>query len=430
MVPRKKIFFSLITTLLLTGFLSISFISYFVSKDSIVKQIKETELPLTSDNIYTEIQRDLLRPIFISSLMAQDTFVRDWVINGEKNPNEITRYLKEIQKQYGTTTSFFVSEKTRKYYHTNGILKIVKQADEQDKWYFHVKNMPQDYEINVDINTADKNSLTIFVNYRVYDYNEKYIGVIGIGLDFDLVQKLIEKYSDRYGRIVYFVNKDGIVTLHGLSYKKQKSLHENIGSSSLATKIITSPSNSVIYKKNGDKYYLNSRLIPQFNWYLIVEQKKNKNEEEIKNTLLINLGISIVISIFIILSVNMIVVSYQRKLERMATTDKLTGAYTRQVFEAIFTQIYKQHQRRKNKLSAIMLDVDHFKVPDRGSVNPTPSGGPGHGVCSGHAELQTWRSHYLGLQISFGLGCEVSISGVEWGRGVKIPRAAAIDSAE
>ena len=40
------------------------------------------ELPLTSDTVYSEIERDLVRPIYISSTMANDTFLRDWVLGG------------------------------------------------------------------------------------------------------------------------------------------------------------------------------------------------------------------------------------------------------------------------------------------------------------------------------------------------------------
>ena len=47
--------------------------------------IVNTELPLTSDNIYSEIQKDLIRPTQIASMMSRDTFLRDWVIAGAEN---------------------------------------------------------------------------------------------------------------------------------------------------------------------------------------------------------------------------------------------------------------------------------------------------------------------------------------------------------
>ena len=44
-----------------------------------------------SDTLYSEIQQDLLKPIFVSSLMAHDTFLRDWVLDGEKDPQQMVR---------------------------------------------------------------------------------------------------------------------------------------------------------------------------------------------------------------------------------------------------------------------------------------------------------------------------------------------------
>ena len=92
--------------LLSTGFAATSLVSYFVSRNSIRHEIVLNELPLTTDNIYSEIQKDLIRPIFISSAMAHDTFLRDWVLAGEQDAEKITRYLKEVQSKNGAVTAF------------------------------------------------------------------------------------------------------------------------------------------------------------------------------------------------------------------------------------------------------------------------------------------------------------------------------------
>ena len=113
-MPGKKIYFAVVLCILLVvGFLTTSFVSFYVARQSLEQQISESPLPLTSDNIYSEIQRDLLQPIFISSLMAQDTFVRDWTLGGENDPEQIIRYLSEIQMRYDTVTAYFISDKTR-----------------------------------------------------------------------------------------------------------------------------------------------------------------------------------------------------------------------------------------------------------------------------------------------------------------------------
>lgn len=162
---------TVIVSILACGFLVTSLAGYFTARSSLRSEITGSSLPLTSDNIYSEIQRDLLRPVFISSLMASDTFLRDWVISGERNPDEMVRYLREIRDSYGTVSSFFVSDRTGRYYNQDGILKTVRRDEPRDLWYWRVRDMENDYEINLDIDLANNDALTIFINYRVYDFN-------------------------------------------------------------------------------------------------------------------------------------------------------------------------------------------------------------------------------------------------------------------
>lgn len=361
MKNRKLRFAIALATLVLSGFIATSFISYFVAHDSITRQIEETTLPLTSDNIYSEIQQDLLRPIFISSLMAQDTFLRDWVIAGEPDETAIIRYLAEIQSRYNAISSFFVSEKTRNYYHPKGILKQVDENDPQDSWYFRVQKLLQDYEINVDTDTADGKSLTIFINYRVYDYAGHYLGATGVGLAVTAVKNMIEKYQQRYGRQIYFIDREGNVKLHSNDYSGPANIREIQPLQKLATRILTSPSYSLSYQLNDHTIYLNTRLVDEFNWLLVVEQIDDPAEKKILSTLKGNLIVSVVISLVVLYLMSVTINKYQCRLEKMASTDKLTGISSRQVFDMLFEQARSCSKRSRTELSAVMLDIDHFK---------------------------------------------------------------------
>ena len=173
-IPEKKRLILLIGVLLVIGFTTTSLINYFTAAGAFRTEMTEDILPLTSDNIYSEIQKDLVRPAFISSMMASDTFLRDWVLSGEEDSEQITKYLSEIKEKYGLVSSFFVSESTQTYYYAGGILKTVSQQDNRDQWYFRVRHMQRPYEINVDPDMADRDKLTIFINYRVLDYKGNY----------------------------------------------------------------------------------------------------------------------------------------------------------------------------------------------------------------------------------------------------------------
>jgi hypothetical protein len=131
----------LLSALLVTGFFATTLSSYYVSKRAILDAIVARELPLTSSNIYSEIQKDLVQPVLISSTMAHDTFLREWVLAGEQDGEAMARYLREIKGRYGAFSSFFVSERSARYYTGEGVLKRVSPKEARDAWYYRVRGM-------------------------------------------------------------------------------------------------------------------------------------------------------------------------------------------------------------------------------------------------------------------------------------------------
>lgn len=363
MLPQKKLYFAIaLTCVLLLGFVATSAISYFVARESLNTRIAEETLPLTSDNIYSEIEQDLLRSVLIASLMAHDTFLRDWAMAGERQPVEILRYLQQIQKKYDTTTAFFVSERTRYYYHPDGVLARVEPDDPQDAWYFRVRDMNAPYEINVDTDTADRQRLTIFVNYRVIGDDGEFLGATGIGLSVRSVARLIGEYQQRYGREIFFVDDKGDVTLRGEGFAGATSIREREGIQRVATQLLTSPSVATSYTDpGGHTVHVNSRLIPELEWYLVVQQSKSAAEDRILGTLMINGGVAVLFTLLVSVIGWFTVRGYQSRLEEMATVDALTGSASRQVFDTIFNHVTKTARRHHSSVALLVIDIDQFK---------------------------------------------------------------------
>lgn len=329
---RKTRFILIISLLLILGFLSTSLISYYVANNSLNKYIRTNTLPLTSDNIYSEIQRDVLPTTVISSLMAQDTFVRDWILAGEKDQELIIRYLKNIQDRYKTATAFFISDETLNYYHSSGLLKQLKRDDPQDSWYFKISSLKEDFEINVDTDTANLNRTSFFVNHKVTDYQGKYIGTIGVGLSTDSVVDMIEFYQRRYDRQVYFIEPDGKIALSGNHYQVSENIDQIQGLSEISKQVLTKKSGSYTYPRDGQKVFLETRFVPELSWYLFVEQV-GKPEPHIQKTLWLNLLLSSLITGIVLLLAYFTISKYQQHLVDMATKDKLTGIDNRHSFD-------------------------------------------------------------------------------------------------
>ncbi len=364
-ISDKRRLILLIILLLSSGFIATSLASYYVSRASIRSSIVDNELPLTSDNVYSEIQKDLIRPIFISSMMASDTFLRDWVLSGENGVDRLTKYLAEVKGRYETFTSFFVSEKSRQYYHAGGVLKTISENEPRDRWYFRLREMQAPYEINVDVDLAHNDALTIFINYRVFDYNGHFIGASGVGLSATAVRDLINDYQARYRRRIYFVDKAGKVVLAASG--ADLGTNDIRGVEGLdSARILRDGAGTYQYRRNGRIHLLNVRYIQELNWYLFVEKNEDEALGEIRQALYLNLGICAVITLIVLLLVSLTLNRYQNRLETMARTDKLTGLANRQAFEIIFDEALRDAQRQLSPLSMIMLDIDKFKSVNDG----------------------------------------------------------------
>jgi hypothetical protein len=350
----KRQLLLILSILLIAGFLTVSLVSYYVAKNSLSKQLTSNELPLTSDNIYSEIQRDLLQPVFITSLMANDTFLRNWVLQGEKNPREIAQYLDEIKRKYKTFTSFFVSNRTGNYYYPKGIMKKVSPDEPRDAWFYRVRKMKPDFEINIDPDMANNDTMTIFVNHKVFDFKGCFIGATGVGLNINRVLNLIKEYHLKYHRNIAFVDKLGKVILSSSSHTAcGDNINKLEGLSKVATEIFDNERHSFEYCANGRDIYLNTRYIPELNWYLLVSQTEDSILENVFNTLIANLVLCGIVILFAILITWVTINSYQKKLEIMVISDEALQEKSLQQQNEIEQKQEKLAQQEENLKKAL-----------------------------------------------------------------------------
>ena len=361
LIARRRLLV-LVGALLVLGFLATSLASYYVSRASVRGTIIESGLPLTSDNVYSEIQKDLLRPIFIASMMAHDTFLRDWVLDGEDDMSRIARYLGEIRDKYQTVASFFVSEATRNYYYPDGLLKQVDPTSWRDVWYFRVREMTAPYEINVDPDLANGDAMTIFINYRVLNYDGAYIGVTGVGLTVSALRERMESYRRRFDRNVYFVDTAGRVMLAADAASARETIDKEPGLGTIARAILGGQGGSFEYERDGQTILLNTRFIPELGWHLFVEQNEATALAGLRQTLVVNLLICLIITVIVVSLTSYTIRLFQTRIEIMAASDKLTGLLNRHGFEVLFEQALKETRRTREPLSIILFDIDRFKA--------------------------------------------------------------------
>ena len=356
-----------LSILLAMGFFATTLSSYYVSKQAILNAIVAQELPLTSSNVYSEIQKDLVRPVLISSTMAHDTFLRDWVLGGERDVDAMTRYLREIKARYGAFSSFFVSERSARYYTGEGILKQVSPQASRDAWYYRVRAMPEPYEINVDPDLANRDALTIFVNYRVFDFDGRFLGATGVGLTVDAVRRLISSYQQRFQRTIYFVDADGKTVLFGnQSGRRETDLRAIPGLRDIADRILREKSGTYRFSDGSSLHLLNVNYVPELKWYLFVEKRADTALADIRQTLYVNLAVCLGITLLVLFLTHVALARYQQRIEDMAATDKLTGLLNRQAFSILIDKVCAEYRRDPHPICILLVDVDHFKsINDR-----------------------------------------------------------------
>lgn len=309
---KKQNLILAVSFLLIAGFLVTSLAGFFVARTSLRTEIKGEELPITSDSIYIEIKKDLQKPVLISAMMAQDSFFRTWAINDEKDVDQVTRYLAGIQERFGTFTAFFVSDKTGTYYYPGGVLKKVSESEERDAWYFRLRGLTGDYEINIDPDLAHKDAMTVFINYRVYDFNGDYIGATGVGLKQSSVRQLIDQYQKKYKKSIYLVDSAGDQVLAG-----SDTSIEYYGIKNLSGWRSKEADQMYTVEKGSNVFHINIRYLEEFDWYLVVEQSETETIRPILETLLLNIGICIVVTLITLLLVSFSISAYEKKIETL-----------------------------------------------------------------------------------------------------------------
>ena len=357
----------LLVLLLTAGFAVTSVGSYLSSRQSIRQGITDHELPLTADTIYSEIQKDLIRPVFVSSVMASDTFLRHWVLSGETDVSKISQYLADIKARFGAVTTFFVSERTHRYYYPEGILKTVNEDEPRDSWFWRVRSMKESYETNVDPDLSRGDALTIFINYRVFDFDGAFLGAAGIGLTVQSVENFIRTYQSRYDRRVYFADPSGKVVL---SAEASRPVGMDLRTSSFpwasVQKVRAGGAVAAAYQDGSAHYLASVRYLPDLKWYLVVEKDEGPALEGIQNSLWINLSLCLAVTAVVVGLFGFTVGGYQRRLERLAWTDSLTGLSNRPAVEAGLSAALKEARRTGESLVLGIVDADHFKdVNDR-----------------------------------------------------------------
>lgn len=353
-----------LSVILSLGFGAVALFTYANALTAARRQVMESTLPLTLDALSADLQQDFVQPILFASAMAANSLLIDWVDQGEQPEAAVRRYLSRVQAQHGATTTFFVSEASRRYYHPTGILKTVSAGSAQDAWFFRLRASSSPYEVNLDRDTADPSRTTVFVNYKLLGDDGRFLGAVGLGRSTSQLTRRIQQAERTNGIQVMFLDERGRILLSPRRGQAPPPplLERAIGQQRRRDGLRDHARNAFQFRQGGELIYVRTKLIPELNWILVVSQPLRVPSGPLWTSLLQISLTALLTLILALLLVFRLTDHHHHKLARLAHTDPLSGALNRSSFAARFRQLQLQADATQQPLALILLDVDHFKA--------------------------------------------------------------------
>lgn len=206
----------LVCLVIILGFAVTSVISYR-SNHGIFRRDVENVAALTSEGVYYQVESIFTKPVNISLTMANDSLLHNFLSNESDHLDDETYiqvmrdYLNTYRKKYTYDSVFLVSAHTGRYYHFNGLDRVLTAGNPENLWYYAFLESPDEYSLNIDNDEATNNEITIFINCRIKGTDGTTLGVVGVGFRVDYLQTLLKDYERQFGVRACLVGPDGTV---------------------------------------------------------------------------------------------------------------------------------------------------------------------------------------------------------------------------
>lgn len=313
---------------------------------------------LIANHFHDSLYAAIGKPFVISQYMSADTFLLN-ALKSEENMSEdqmedlLADYLASIRKKFGYLVAFVISEKTRRYYTSSGIAKIINpQRDPYDSWFQLFLDSGQDLRLETDRDEVYDYRWTVFVNARVEDSDGKLVGVCGIGVFMDDLQKLLSDAESEYGLKINLIDAEGLVQVDTDSSNiKNAYISEAIADNATEKEFVYTPQSFGGFRM--------TRYMADLGWYLVVHDI-GSGEKRIGITFL-------VITLYLLLLLILIAdlwgqkdIPSHRFQKPQTIEDSLTGLPNRNYLKESFGELGIFNTTRYKSL--VMFDIDKFKV--------------------------------------------------------------------
>ncbi len=334
--------------IIVVGFAVSLIINYRLSA-AVFKEDIERVSTLTAEDCYYQIESIFTQPMYVSLTMANDSLLQELLSNEAMHPDNqdyiqsIQEYLKGYRIRYGYDSVFLVSAETGRYYHFEGIDRVISSENPENTWYYDFLEGGKECQLNIDNDEAAENEITVFVNCRITDKAGRVLGVVGVGLDVISLQSLMEQYTQQYDLEAYLIDAAGTIQVsNSQTGFEQVSIRECCEyDEQIMAVLATQEKNDFFWCDTAaGRTYVDVRYLPSLSWYLVVEKDSSEQARQFYFRLLESLMVIIYVITAVVLSITFIIRKYNiwiinitRKMEQERRT--LFQAVTEQHYENI-----------------------------------------------------------------------------------------------
>ncbi len=301
-----------ITISMFIAFMVLNIFNYTLNKNGIVNRLKEHELPIFAQNVKNEIIIKINNGIKPLEIMINDSYFQNLLNNEEVNTEDKLNYLKLISSKYNVVIGF-ISAQNSYYYSSTGKSREIDQK--KDAWYFDFAASSKTVNFNVG-RSADTHKISLFQSEKIFDSNNKLIGVAYIGLDIKDVEEFVlsRKFGDNSN--IMMVNGKGKILIYQdstfINIDNAKTENQTLtaipGIKTLASDLLSSKDKTMQYEANdGDNKMVISQFIPQLESYIIMDISERELTNSAFNVLIKSLTIGLIIFIVILLIIILVV---------------------------------------------------------------------------------------------------------------------------
>lgn len=295
---------------ILTTFISVN------SLNTVIEGHDEEMSKVLASNVYDSINNVLSEPIIVAQTMSNDYYLieplKEEGFPKRKEKDILVSYLNTIKNNMQYSSVFIVSDKSKTYYTQDGFNKIVSpETDQHDIWYSRFVESGEKYSFDVDIDEAHNNIWTIFVNARIEDENNNFLGVCGVSVRMTELQNILCEYEKKYNIKVNLVNDEGLVQIDTDMINLEKAV-VNIDILEEEDKI------EYIYHEEENGGYTVSRYVESLGWHLVVQHSGENNVHIYSNIVYKNVLIFFVILAACIITVSSNLIFEKKKMEEHA----------------------------------------------------------------------------------------------------------------